>query len=75
MHEFSPVDGNILESFALKGTPLKELWCDYKPVRDRDTLLTLKDLEKVNDQVLMELRRLRPRAGLPPGRNFPQPPP
>ena len=86
VHDLSPLKGMPLVALRcesakvtnlapLKGTPLKNLWCDYKPVRDRDTLLTLTDLEKGNDQVLMELRRLRPRDGLPPGRNFQQPPP
>lgn len=86
VHELAPLAGMLLVSLhcegakvtslaPLKGMPLKTLSCDFKPVRDLETLRTLRDLEKLNDLPALEFRKLRGRDGNPPGRNFPQPPP
>ena len=38
----------------LKGMPLKELRCDFKPERDAEILRSLKTLETINDKPAKE---------------------
>jgi serine/threonine protein kinase/Leucine-rich repeat (LRR) protein/DNA-directed RNA polymerase subunit RPC12/RpoP len=63
--DLSPLKDMKLQSLAifftevtdlspLKDMPLKTLWCDFKPERDTQILLSIKTLEKINDKPAAE---------------------
>jgi Leucine-rich repeat (LRR) protein len=44
----------VIDLSLLKGMPLRELWCDFRPERDAEILRAIKTLEKINDKPAAE---------------------